>query len=203
MTQTKQTQIRKRNVKKVVKSVLLAQSELKYNVISQAPVVATTAGVVIPITQAIVQGDQTNQRNGNKIYLRRMDIRFNAQLPTLGLFGAIRLVMVVDHLNTGVLPATTDILNAASTTSPPSVLSTINKRFTFVEDKVFPLVVGGADQLVHWEWNKRQQRAVTYNGTISNTAANGKNAIFVLVITDLALNSPEYRFDVGVHYTDS
>jgi hypothetical protein len=78
----------------------------------------------------------------------------------------------------------------------------LNKRFTYIRDEFIPMVVGGADQQIHIQWSRSSKKKISYNGTTSVSTANGRNAIFILVLTDLAANTPQFAFDVGLHYTD-
>jgi len=111
--------------------------------------------------------------------------------------------MFMDTNNIGVLPAVTDVLNAATVTSAPQLNNLSQRRFRFLYDKVETLVVGGADQQVHVQRTFKPNTPVTYGASTNITTANHKNAIFVLAITDLAANPPFYAWDVLVRYTDA
>jgi hypothetical protein len=175
---------------------------LKYRDVVLTSTASTVAGAVWALSQDIIQGDSVSQRSGSQIFLQKIDLRLNAVLPALGLVGGLRVVLVADKRNTGSIPATTDILQAATATSPPNISAMLNKRFTYIYDEFLPMVVGGSDQQIHIQLSRKFNKVIGYNGTTAVATANGQNALFILVLTDLAANTPFYAFDVGLHYND-
>jgi len=190
-----------KKVSAVVKEVLNSRAEEKRNIFTQGSTSATTAGVVIPITQGIVQGDEVFQRNGDQIFVRRIDWRVKNTLATLGVVAVTRFLLFHDNHNVGVLPAVTDVLQAATVTADYHVVNGIQRRFIILLDRTVDLCANGiATHTFHF--TSKPKRKIQYATGTDVTVANRKGALFALVVCDAALNPPNYFFDVAVQYTD-
>jgi hypothetical protein len=202
MTKTKKNNGRKSetaNVRKIVNSVLAQRTEMKYNTVGFTAAAPGLAGVVTPVTQLIVQGDQVNMRAGNVIFLHKLDFYLTA---ISGVNDAFRVILFVDKRNTGTIPAVGEVLQAAVPTSPYDILSTVNDRFTYLYDELIAMsTIGASTGSIARTVHRTIRKKVAYLGTTSVAAANGTNAIFVLLISDSAV-SPAVAWDVGMHYTD-
>lgn len=162
-----------------------------------------TAGATEPVTQSIIQGSATSQRDGSAIVIREIEYREVLNLLSATIGAAVRTLIVLDTQNTGVVPAITDVLDNAQVQSPYNVNTRINKRFRILYDVMHGLAVGGPTQevTVHWRYTKMIQ--VKYNGTTNAAASNGRNALFVYHITDLGVAPPTYKFGMTLRYTDA
>jgi hypothetical protein len=202
MTKIKQKNGRKTEnaeVRKIVNSVLARRTEMKYNITSFGTAGIGVAGVVTPITQNVIQGDQVNQRSGNAIFLHKVDLILSA---ISGLQCAFRVIIFVDKRNVGTLPIVAEVLDAARPTSPYDIVSTVNNRFTYLYDELIAMnAIAASNSSITRHVTKTFRKKVAFNGTTSVTAANGENAIFLLAICDAAVN-PALTWDCGVHYTD-
>jgi len=190
------------SVAAIVKSVLAAESEIKCGVIVNASTAAATAGAVVGLTQPIIEGTNVNQRVGRQITLKRASCIFNATLPTLGVTATLRFILFFDKMNTGAVPAVTDVLDAAATQSAYAIITHLEKRFTILYDQVYSMAVGGADQQLSKRMDFKLNTKVTYGSSTNVTAANAKNSLFGLVITDNGTNGPTYAYTIALYFHD-
>lgn len=192
------------NVRQVVNSVLAQRAEEKYCNSTLSVALVPITGTVTAVTQDIIQGDNVNERSGNAIYMQKLDLRFTAF--TSGIVSSVlRFIVVMDKLNTGTLPTVTNILEAARSTSPPSINPYVNKRFVFLYDELIPIVCKSTTSvgLITRRVQKTIAKKISYFGPANVAASNGTNSIFTLMITDTGLSSgPNVAYDVGLHYTD-
>jgi hypothetical protein len=188
----------------MIRSSLSDRSELKYFIFTSALTTAFAAGGTFPVYPTLIQGDDSSFRTGRVIKVQKFRFRYTAFLPVLAGVGSIRFIVVQDTSNTGVNVGTLEILNTASVTSPPNPSATLNKRFTFLYDKVHSMVVGGADQKIDVNvMLPVKQSHVHFNGTTAAITSVGKNSVFVLVLTDLVANQPQFAFDYETRFIDS
>jgi hypothetical protein len=186
-------------VRKIVNSVLAQRTEMKFNTTNFTLAAPGVAGVVTPVTQTIIQGDQVNQRSGNAIFVHKLDFLLTANS---GIQDAVRVLLFVDKRNIGTLPLVTDVLDSARPTSPYDIVATVNNRYTFLYDELIAMSnTGSSSASIARTVYRTIRKKVAFNGTTSVTTANGMNAIFVLLISDSAV-SPAVAWDCGIHYTD-
>jgi hypothetical protein len=172
---------------------------MKFNTTNFTLAAPGVAGVVTPVTQTIIQGDQVNQRSGNAIFVHKLDFLLTANS---GIQDAVRVLLFVDKRNIGTLPLVTDVLDSARPTSPYDIVATVNNRYTFLYDELIAMSnTGSSSASIARTVYRTIRKKVAFNGTISVTTANGMNAIFVLLISDSAV-SPAVAWDCGIHYTD-
>lgn len=192
-----------KNINSIIRSAIIGRAEKKYYTFTPASAqTATNGGVVFNLTRDLIEGDNVEQRSGRKVQSVEASLRISANLPTLGVSGLIRFIWFADQMNTGVLPAVSDILDSAAVTSFYSLNAVSNGRFTILQDKVYNMVAGGANQHVYDLVSRKKQHVVYYNGSTAANTANGKGAQFLLVITDLPLNAPVYTADYSMKYVD-
>jgi len=183
--------------------MIMNRAEHKYYTTAPAiTVTATTVGVVLDLTNALVEGDQVTQRTGRVVQMDTAELRFDAFLPTAAGFGSIRFIWVADNLNTGTVPTVSDILLAPRVTSPYSLANVSTNRFSILADVIQPMVVGGNNQQTDHVLSRKRKTKIHYNGSTAVPTSNGKGCQFLLVITDIAVNSPVYSADYALHFTD-
>lgn len=205
---TKSKSSRKRNgvaskaIQAAVNRAITAKVERKQFIYSQGSTVSSATGTTYPLSQGIVQGIQLNQRIGNKVILREIHLKATVNLPSAAIVGTLRCVLYADKLNVGVQPGTTDVLQSSTVVAPISLTSQINKRFNVFYDQSIPLVTGGGDQNVVIDKTVKTMLPVDYFGTTNANGSNGRNAIFILFVTDLAATQPVYAFDALLSYND-
>ncbi len=175
----------RREIRAVVKGVLNHVQEQKITDVQIALTDILSAGLVQPITQHIVQGDALNTRDGNSIILKELDLTWygvnNGTVVTNFLY---RLVIFTDSMNTGVLPAVTDLLTVASPTSGYNVTNFQNGRFKVLVDAQIPVTSTSASANFLRRYRLRMNRKIEYLGSTFATGSNGKTSIWALTVTD-------------------
>lgn len=192
-----------RKVRAIVNSMLLSKAEHKYRTQTHATAAtASAAGTVHFITQPIDEGDEVDQRTGRQIRHIGTELRISANLPSAAISGVLRFIWVIDHFNTGVGVAVTDVLESASVTSGYNTNSFISKRFTIVRDVVQSMVVAATTQHITPVFTSKKAYNIRYSGATNVVASNGAGAQFLVVITDLGLNQPIYSVEALTHFLD-
>lgn len=198
--------LRKVQVKRMVLAEIRNKAELKALSSSFTAQTGSAAGVVLPITQGIIQGDSLSQRTGNQISLEKFQLFLGATNgnPLTGSAPCVlRFIVFQDTQNIAVLPAVTDVLNSANYYSWFNIsLQTQEKRFKILSDHSVTLTNVGSNEVVthKWDFGSKMIKKVTYFSTTNISSANGKNSLFVLVIS--STNVPLYDLGYQVQYLD-
>jgi len=164
----------------------------------------SNTGVVLPVTRNIIEGDGIDQRAGRTIKLVSLHERLTLTLPALGGSSIVRVIYLLDTQNTGAgVPLVSDVLNTVQVNAhyEPNYLQ--SGRFKILSDRMHTLVVGGANQVLALERTTRCSSKVFYGAATAIAAADKKNSMHVLILTNSAANQPTYALDVGVRYTDA
>jgi len=185
------------DVLRVVRSI----AEKKVYVGGATGQTTSAAGTVWALTQGIVQGDAVNTRDGTQITIQNIHVRVDAFMPTATIAAGVRVIIFSDSQNNGSLPAVVDVLNSASYIAPYSIIQQVTKRFRVHADSMRNLTAGGTQQVV-FNISRDLTQKISYNGTTDVAASNGKNAVFMLIITDVGLGFPTYDFTHCVRYLD-
>jgi len=190
------------NIRKAIKAELNRLSEVKQYMFDQGPTATPSAGVIYNLSQFIIQGLDINQRSGDKIFLEQVELRLNSFLPTLGVAGAIRYIIFMDKKANGIVPTVGDVLETAQFTSNYDIVNSSGKRFQILLDKSHAMSTGSNQEIVV-HIKRSVSKAVHYNGATAVATSNGTNSLYILLITDLAVNPPNHYFDLTMFYRDS
>jgi hypothetical protein len=187
--------VTRQTVKQMIKGARLANAENKGTVVSSPGNAVTAGGAVFNVTPNIIQGDTVSTRDGSQINLNKVCMRFETQ--GVAVSGITRVIVLQDHQNNGVVPGVTDILDNANVISPLNVLNFVtNKRFKLLSDDLINCNIAGQNlQFRKHMWSKALSKQVTYNAATNVAAANGRNAIFMLVI-GTATNTFDFSFQL-------
>jgi hypothetical protein len=143
-----------------------------------------TAGVVINLSNNIVQGDDFFQRSGDKVTIlkQRLLTRFTAVVTSQ----TCRFILFSDRFNQGTTPVVSDILQAASYIATYAQLDVIQqRRFIIIRDWTVDCSINGRDIQSSTKIDNNE-RVVFYNGSTAVATANGRGALFLLVIGSAA-----------------
>ncbi len=193
-------------IRAVVRGVLQHVQEQKRQDAAIATTDLVTAGLVQPITQHIIQGDSLSTRDGSAIILRELDIIWHSLRggPVVGAPALYRIIIFVDTMNTGVLPAVTDVLQAADPRSGYNVANLVNGRFKFLVDEHIATVSETVTENNIRRYRLKLNKKVTYLGSTFTTASNGKNSVWCLTITDISVAvTTQNTLNFALHFTDS
>lgn len=199
MANMKTTALSRNDIRRMIKSKVSASTEVKASTYTLTGVTMAGTGAVAPISQGIIQGIGNGQRTGNDIMLTKLSYKINTF--AVGASGIARYVLVQDHENLGSTPNVTDILDGTSVVSELNTINTISRqRFKVLDDFTVVVPING-EAYRHYERTitSKLAKPVTFLGTTNVVTANGKNAIFLVVI-GTATNLYDFSFQMS--YTD-
>lgn len=183
-------------VRSMIKGQRLANAELKGLLNANTILTPGTAGTVYNITQPIVQGDTFQQRDGNQLNLLSMECIFHG--TAVGVSNAMRFIVIQDHMCNGSPPTTTDVLDFASWIAGYNITTvTQERRFGILFDKTMDLNINGENAKTARVKLSRFQHKLTYLATTNVTAANGRNSIFLLAISNSSAGIIDWSFKLN------
>lgn len=155
---------------------------------------------------AISQGDTASTRDGQDIMFKSIDLRFNI-FPTSAAVmtgNAFRIIVFQWKPDDNVsVPGMSDILESSFTQPVFSPIRVQTKQlFRVMYDRLFRVYNGGpgaAGRTVRIT-GKRMVRRIRYNAGVTTT---GTNQIYVLVISDAAVQTPSWSYGAYLRYSDS
>jgi hypothetical protein len=192
--------------RRMVKDIISARQEHKIGTVGPTAYAdATTVGVVLPITQQITQGDDVNNRVGDVIRAEKLRVLFGQHVAsTAFVYFTTRIIVFADTMNLGTVPGVTEILNSADPLSGFAVTNLQKRRFKVYLDKFITSVAGASNQDVLRDYNLAINKQVMYNAGSSVAAANGRGALFMLIISDSSVaGNTRYSSTWELIYTDS
>jgi len=197
-------------VRRVVRDVLLSKQEIKRGNTTQAATAWTTAGIVLPITQAIVQGDTIASRSGDRINPRSFDMNFIMTGGSVNCFG--RIIIFQDMLNVGVDPTVAQVLDGGTFLSTYLLDTAQQHRFKIHYDQIFSCSNANAigttintdSSFMAKQIHSSMRGKINFNGAGYATASNGPGALYALFISNVASGTGgNYSYYTSVTYTDS
>lgn len=177
------------------------ESELKYYDKEQVNNTISTSGTIFTLTDVSV-GTAGNNRIGNKIRPKGLNLRFEFTANSSATYNSFR--MIVFKMNSGV-PGVSNILDSTASAAYRhlSQISIDNsKRFVILADKTVT-VSDTANLDIPAVVNDKLY--IKLGGTIEYTSAGGNemNNIYMCVISDSAVNFPEFSYTSRFRFTDS
>lgn len=156
-------------------------------------------GFVISLSTFVVEGADINQRSGTTI--RALHQTFKYTLSTSTVSQSARFIIFRDLFNTGTTPTVTEVLPTTGMLSHFSDTREIQqRRYHILLDKIVDVSIAG-DAIKTNRAEIGFKGNVQYNGSTAVATANGRGAIFLLVIGNS--NTAVYDYDWQLHYTDS
>lgn len=175
--------------------------EWKTHDVSSSTAVSTT-GSVIPIS-AMAQGDTSLLREGLQVRMQTIAYRLTCTLNTSVSSTKIRFIVVMDKECHGVAPTVAELLEAGS----PIEFKEHDQRgrFRFLSDKTYMInsQYSGQEFQIFKRWFKNLKgRKHWYIGTAGSTANLGKNALYLVMISDQATYTPTVAYRTRLRFTD-
>lgn len=197
---------RKPTIHKVVSDMIRARQEIKRSNATSGNTAWTTAGVILPVSQVIPQGDTIASRSGDTI--RPISLKLNLAIvsalnPYLG-----RVLVFQDMLNVGVDPTIAQVLDGGTYLSTYIPDTAQQKRFKILYDHTFTsisntTIVTDTTKRLR-EFSFKLKGKIFFNGATNATASNGPGAIYLLFISDVASGAGGYyNYYTTLTYTDS
>lgn len=190
---------RKVSVQTLISRALETRQERKVSSTQASGVGISSAGTVINLTNSIIEGNDINQRSGTTIRVTRQAFRMIFRAITND--QSARFIIFRDLFNTGTTPTVTEVLPTTGILSHFSDTREIQqRRYHILLDRMIDCSVAGPSILsdsaiLNFKGN------VYYNGSTAVASANGRGAIFLLVIGSLSTGT--YDYDWQGTYSDA
>ncbi len=173
--------------------------ELKTHDTEDLGTIGTTADIQC-LTQT-VQGNTSLSREGLEIRPKYLRWKLFTTLHASATFTLCRLIIFADTENTGVYPTVGQILEAASVIAWKE--HDTRPRFKFYKDITYYLDdVKKKTALITGTIKFGKKAKIWYKGVTAEEISNGKNAIFILMISDDNTNQPGMNFISRLRFTE-
>lgn len=154
-------------------------------------------GTIVHLT-GIAQGDGSGNRTGISIFLRNLFGRLVLEKNASATFTKYRIIFFFDKQQIAdTAPSVTDVLSSASTIAPLSETSL--GRFKIIFDRHWVLHADAPTRFV--KIRKVFRRHVRYNGAAATDQQKG--ALYMLIISSEATNTPTINYDLRLRYHDN
>jgi hypothetical protein len=162
---------------------------------------AITVGGGISNLSLVAQGDDINNRSGDVILMKELDMRIAFFQGTAGQSVSIRMIVFSDSMGSGGTVGITEFLFSANFTSSYLGSNRQRGRFKVFHDELFTMV-GAAESMEvvkHIKMPINQKRYFN-DGTATATSV-GKNTLYLLILGSTTV--PVFAIQHSLRYTDS
>jgi len=188
--------VEKKQVVKIAKQIALRDEDLKIKDISNG-VLINNGGTVLNLSNGISQGTSDQNRIGDEIFARRLELRMSVKggLNQTG-YANVRVAVVKDNSRefTGT-PLYGAVFESAQPESPYLYTAVKAKRWTVLFDKyicVAPSSVTSATNATQvaqpatfmWQFDKKLNHRIEFN----QSSVQGRGSLYLVLITDLGTN---------------
>lgn len=188
---------------KEVRDMLMATREKKQYTIANG-YVNNVAGTITTLTQGILESDTVNGRTGTTIRPFEWQINMTLISGVGSTNSAHRLIIFKDTMNNGTIPAITDVLDAGLFNSTYAILAAQQGRYKILWDETVGVVGGSNSAVTHRHLRRKLKGDIFYNSTGNVAASNGKNAMFMITLTDsVTVSTAGINYFFSLHYTDA
>jgi len=187
-------------VKKVVKNELSKQVEVKHNIEANSDSLFVTVGTVNRLCET-VQGDDINERIGNKIFLKSIDIKGIVIPGQTGTFDICRATLVLSKDGTAPTLATLYDQTGSLYVAHPNQLYTEN--FKILGDKT--VFVSAVETTFDSLYKKINFHKTFNNLPQVDSSGNDKNILYLVTLgTQTAVSTEHHIFMMSamISYTD-
>jgi len=203
---------KKSHVRKQILQVLNSQAETKgLNYISTGTTLSS-AGTIFPLSSAITNGSEYNQRSGAQVTMSHFNFSYNITLPlsTAGV-NAVRIILFQDREAFASAPAVSNVLESAAYLADYDVLNVTQGsrgdfRFKILYDNLHSMTIVGqnADVATKRFMVRGYAPKVQFLADTFIPSALGRNSLFLLAICQLGTigNQPILDFSAGFRYHD-
>ncbi len=162
----------------------------------------SSTGSVTNLT-AIAQGDDIDERDGNKIRVKYIKFSGSVTLNASASDSRVRIVVIRDNNGSTTQPAITDLYTTASGYANNQMkVSTPqnNSRFTVLYDRLLIMDAGhGLTQ--QFKWSSSLDHHVFYTGTAATD--EGKGNLYLFLASNEATNDPVMAATCNVMFIDN
>lgn len=191
-------------VRSLQRFVATLKPEIKYHDTSASGLNVPVTGTVDTITD-IAQGDTVNTRTGNAINVVSITVKGSINSVANGAYYRVALVQDKQQIADTSPTAGTIFSDGVASANPVTALPTIANlaRFNVLwMSKIFSgTVITGTNQIAYYEFTRKTNIKVSYNGTASTDIE--KNGLYVVFLTDDAANAVDFNGLARLGFTDS
>lgn len=160
----------------------------------------------IQFISGIAQGSDYNQRTGDsvKVTNARVDYLLSANVTAGQNFS--RLILLRDFMNQGSQPVNADIFQDTSTNSAmisSPYKSTLGDRFEVLYDTIHAQTYVSDNGIIHRRVGLGINDHFLFKGTTAATADSWQGALYVVFVTDQAVNAPKLTLSVLINFVDN
>lgn len=160
-----------------------------------------TTGTITMITDT-AQGNASTQREGLKIQPRSLRYRYSVELDGSTTTTMFRFIIFMDKQQNGTVATTAELLEADTVYAWGE--HDTRPRFKILADRRIALTQSGFNRLVSAEGYIRFPKSmrIFYKGTSAAQTDQGKNNIYVYMVSDEATYPPNVNFYTRLRYVD-
>jgi len=170
-----------------VKKLLNVERKILDNTINVAP---STSGLVINLTNCS-QGDDYNNRQGDSILAKSIDLRYSVQMNASASFTTARCMLVRDNWQQGTDPTFSELLE-----NPTNTRSFLNHdqngRFTILMDQKIVLLQSTEKSAFVSDKHFNLNHHIKFTGTDNLDASNSAGHLYLMVMSNEATNTPTF-----------
>jgi len=178
-------------------STLINVEEKLFDVASS--VNPSSTGNIINLSN-IAEGSDYNNRDGLSILTQSLTFNTIMTKHASAVNTFLRVILFRDNDQRGTDPAVTDVLETASVIAP--IMHFSANRFTIVDDKMFVLTDSSATALQSRSTYKLNKH-IYFNNTTGVDASNYEGALYALILSDQATNTPTIAYYSRLAFTDN
>ncbi len=177
----------------------------------------TVAGVIAWISP-IVQGDDTNEREGNELLIKKIDVDFHVHKlkSTSDIPLIVRVIIMTDQQPTNAVAGVNTIFQAANETHSP--IDRVSRgRFKFLYDRYFTLAATSAllqsdaaeawgSNIKHGSFHRKLSLKTTFNDNavvIATGAGSSRKHLYIITIANSVAVASAVHGIVRLQYLDS
>ncbi len=173
-----------RDIKKLKQGAAAQKKKFDLDITS----VVTSNATVVNLSN-IAQGDDQDNREGNRIMPIHGILRFSVEVHASATQSCLRILIFIDKEQNGVDPTAALLLQSAT-----DYLANLNRtsfgRFQMLHDRVYPVTVGNSNAITVHKWFKKLKHNIYYDASAAADASNRKGAMFLMALSNEATNGP-------------
>lgn len=145
----------------------------------------------------ISQGDTQNQRTGLKVTLKSLQFMFHSTctFPTF-----LRVLVVMDKMNTGTAPNLSDVLQGVTVLTPKQIINQSGARYWVMYDKTISQDATGYNQAIYRKKYIKLNTQCHYTSTGASDEREGN--IWLFFLSAATASGPTVDWYTRLRFTD-
>lgn len=186
---------------RVIKRARLQQKSDRNMSRSTVLATAQTNSATITCINAIGQGDTSADRQGDRIVMEKLQLRWHVSAQDA--VNTFRIIVFVDKQINGTAPTAAEFFEANGTDpTVEEVKFQRQQRFKVLYDKSVYLTLAGYDNQGDVAEFSVTPSVTTFGATTAAVGSVLTNGLFVLTVSDSALSGPSYSWNTNLYYSE-